>query len=285
MNTSASAEHRGHNNPPEGILPVLPPPIAPEAIKDSILAARAAALETAGEGIPPFDAGRVALYAANVASFCDACGAWKDIKTITSAEQSERLTDFVAGAVELAKKIDASRVDEKKAHDDRGKAVQKAYIPLTDKLDRVIELMKDMQADWLKRENDRIAAEKAEAARIAREKADEAARELAAAEARNDVSGVIDAEAKAAEAKKEVSVAAKPVKASAGSASGGGRTMALRTVKTARIDDLRAVFLFFEKHPDVLETIQRLATAAVRASDYVEGSVPGITLITDQVAA
>lgn len=96
---------------------------------------------------------------------------------------------------------------------------------------------------------------------------------------------MIDAEAKAAEAKKEVSVAAKPVKASAGSASGGGRTMALRTVKTARIDDLRAVFLFFEKHPDVLETIQRLATAAVRASDYVEGSVPGITLITDQVAA
>lgn len=48
--------------------------------------------------------------------------------------------------------------------------MQKAYIPLTDKLDRVIELMKDMQADWLKRENDRIAAEKAEAARIARKR-------------------------------------------------------------------------------------------------------------------
>lgn len=281
MNTPASAEHRAHNMPPDGILPVLPPHIAAEEMRDDILAARAAAKEAAGEDAPPFDAGKIALYSANVSSFCDACGAWKDLGRIETTEQSERLTDFVAGARGLVKKIEDARKAEKKIHDDRGKAVQAAFFPLLTKLERVLDEMKVMQGDWLRREDARIAAEKAEKARIAREEAEAAERALAAAEARNDISGVVDAEAAMKAAEVAQAEAARTVKASAGSATGGGRTMALRKTKFAVITSPRAVFMHFEKHPDVMETLQRLANAAVRAGE----TVPGTEIETKETAA
>lgn len=279
MNTPATAEHRAHNGSPEGILPVLPLPIGADDIKDTIVAAREAAAER--DEVSPFDAGRVALYAANVASFCDACGAWSDLGRIETQEQSERLTDFVAGARGLAKKIEDARKAEKKVHDDRGKAVQAAYSPLLTKLDRVLDLMKNMQGDWLRRENARIEAEKAEAARIAVEEAEAAKQAMTAAAARNDVSGQVDAEQALQEAEKAAAAASRNERARAGSATGGGRTMSLRKAKFAVITNPRAVFMHFEKHPDLLETLQRLANAAVRAGE----SVPGTKVEEKETAA
>lgn len=272
MNTPATAEHRAHNGPPEGILPVLPPSIAADDIKDTIVAAREAAAER--DEVPPFDAGRVALYAANVASFCDACGAWSDLGRIETQDQSERLTDFVAGARGLAKKVEDARKAEKKVHDDRGKAVQAAYSPLLTKLDRVLDLMKNMQADWLRRENARIEAEKAAAARIAAEEAETAKQAMAAAAARNDVSGQVDAEQALEDAEKARAAALRDEKARAGSATGGGRTMSLRKTKFAQIDNIRVVYMHFERHPDVFDTLQRLANAAARAGEHVPGTTP-----------
>lgn len=281
MSTIASPEVRGHNLPPEGILPVLPPAIGAEDIKDSILEARSAAQEKVGDGVTAFDAGKIALYSANVASFCDACGAWKDLGRIETQEQSERLTDFVAGARGLAKKIEDGRKAEKKVHDDRAKAVQSAYSPLLAKLDLVLNMMKEMQGDWLRRENARIEAEKAEAARIAREEAEAAERARIAAEARNDISGIVDAETAAKAAEEKAAEAARETRARAGSATGGGRTMALRKTKFAEIHNPRACFVFFEKHPDLLDTLQRLANAAVRAGE----TVPGVNVIEKETAA
>lgn len=272
--TTETLFDRGHNQPPGGILPVLPPTPSEEALAAEYAKVRAARDEAVNEAAKelPFDEATHFGFMKRVIDFCDAAGAWKDLGEITTAAQAERLTDFVTGARGLLNQVDGTRKAEKKIWDDMAATVQAAYAPLLAKLKAVLESMKKMQEGWLIRENARIAAEKAEAARIAREKLEEAQREAEAAAARNDISGAVDAEAALKAAQKEVKAAEKPVKASAGSASGGGRAMALRTVAYAEIHNWRQVFMHFENEPRVIETLQSLADAEIRAGRDVPGA-------------
>lgn len=271
---------RGHNLPPDGLLPLLPiADPAPERIKEA-RAAIAPDLETL------LDPQALAAFQARVAQFCDAAGAWADIKTINSAPQSERLTDFVTGARQLFKLVDEARKEAKKPHDDRAAAVQKAFAPLLDKLTRVAESMKAMQADWLKREKDRIEAERRAAAEAAEAKRLEAERLAAEAAARSDISGQVDAEAAARAAETELRAASKEVKARAGSATGGGRTMALRTHRSARITNLRAAFAYFQTDQGVIDAITRAANQAIRdGMTDDEATLAGIEIVTKESAA
>jgi len=267
---------RNHNLPPDmAILPTLPLEIGTEAIEKAVMA-----LPETGAP-PPYNTVAHTAFSLRVQAFMDACGKWADIKTINSKEQSERLNDFINGARTLWKKVDEQRVADKKPHDDRGAVVQAAYTPLKDKLTAAADKLKPMAADWLARETARLAAEQAAAKAEADAKA-EAARKLAAeAEARNDVSGEVDAAAQLKEAQKMQAAAGKDLKAKIGSASGAGRTMSFRTVKTAEIHNLNGVYMHFREHPDVIELLQRLATAAVRAG--VEFDPKILTIKTDKV--
>ena len=250
---------RGHNLPPEiDILPALPPEPSQEAV---VLEMSAAA---GSNEPPPFDLAAVTAFKMRVTAFADACGKWRDLGQIQNAEQSAKLTDFVSGARGIAKQIEDKRKSDKKVWDDKAKAVQAAYAPLIDIMDRALDSVKPMQADWLKRENERIAREKAEQERIARDKAAEAERMAAAAAARNDVIGEAEAEAARKEADKALRDAARQVSAKAGSATGGGRAMSLRKVKTAEIHSINGVYMHFREHPAVTELLQRLANEAVR---------------------
>lgn len=269
---------RGHNNPPE-LLPVLPLAIDDEVAKQNV------AGSAATEEDLPYDPVIHESLRLNVTAFCDAAGAWADLKQINSTAQSERLTDFVAGARGLFKKADEARKKAKSIHDARGAAVQKAFTPLLDKLERIAGMMKAMQTDWLQREDARIKAEQRKAQEEADQKRREAEAAAAQAAARNDVSGQVDAEAALKEADDAAKAAARETKAQAGSATGGGRTMALRNQAYARITNPRAVFMHFESHPEVVDVLQRLADRAVRAADYQPGSVPGAERDVRQVAA
>ena len=269
---------RSHNHPPE-ILPVFPPEPTDEAVAAAITPA-----EDGGSADPlPYDAERHAKLRLQSLAFADACGKWRDLKTITTAEQSEKLTDFIAGARGLAKKVEEARKADKKVWDDKAAAVQKAYVGLTDILTRAAESVKPLQADWLRREQERIEAEKAEAKRRADEAAAEAARLAAQAAARNDVVGEAEAEKAAKEAAKLQKAANRDVRAKAGSATGGGRSMSLRTVKTAEIVNQNAVYMHFREHPRVKEVLQSLANEAIRTGfDFPENI---IIVKTEQVAA
>lgn len=256
---------RGHNLPPGiDMLPSLPPEPSAEAVAEAI------ANEPEREEPPPFDAEAVASFKLRVSAFADACGKWRDLKTITSAEQSEKLTDFITGARGVKKQIEEKRKSDKKVWDDKGKAVMAAYTDLTDVMDRAVDSVKPLQADWLRRENERIAAEKAEAARIAAEKQAEAERLAAQAAARNDVAGEAEAAKLLKEAGKQAKAAARPVKASAGSATGAGRTMSIRKTKVAVIHSQNGVYMHFRSHPAVVDLLQRLANEAVRAGEVFE---------------
>lgn len=268
MNDQSGLPPRTHNAPPEPILmPTLPGEATPEQI------ARAQeSIERPSEidGSLPYDPDKHAELAAHVQVFCEAAGKWLDIKTVKSAEQSERLTDFVTGARTLYKRVEDARKAAKKPWDDLGQQVQDAFAPLGAKLDKLGKSMKAMQADWLKREADRIAEEqrqaaiKAEAARI------EAERLAAIAAQNNDISGQVEAEALLKDANKAVKQAAKPVKAQAGSATGGGRTMAMRETKHVRVLNPKLALAYFSEAPELADLLVTLGTRAARAGTLTE---------------
>lgn len=269
---------RGHNLPPEiNLLPVLPPEPAQEEV--------AAALEKAEPPSSPlpYDAAKHAAFKLRVTAFADACGKWRDLKKIDTAEQSGKLTDFVTGARGIEKLIEEQRKTEKKVWDDKGKVVQAAYADLLDVMKRAIDSVKPLQADWLTREAARMAREKAEEKRIADEKAAEAERLAQQAAARNDVMGEAEAERLRKEAEKGQRAAARPVKAKAGSASGGGRAMSLRNVRTAEIHSQNGVYMHFREDQRVIALLQQLANEAVRAG--VEFDPKILTVKIELVAA
>ncbi|HRK67168.1 MAG TPA: hypothetical protein PKY73_06405 [Hyphomonas sp.] len=268
---------RGHNMPPE-LLPVLPPEPAESAVATAVSEIQKEAPEP-----PPYDLARHTAFKLRVTAFADACGKWRDLGVISTAEQSAKLTDFIGGARGLTKQIEDARKSEKGIWDAKANAVQAAYVALIETMTKAAETVKPLQADWLRREQARIDAEKAEAARVAREKADEAARLAAEAAARNDVAGEVEAERLAKEAAKEQKSAARHITAKAGSATGGGRAMALRTVRTAEIHNFNGVYLAFRDDPAVREVLQRLADAAVRAG--VEFDPKVLTVKEEKVAA
>lgn len=282
MNDLSDLPPRSHNNPPE-ILPALPPTKSDEEIAAAFAAAKAEAPQ--GDEPKPYDEAAHHALAMSVMAFCDACGAWKDLKQISTAAQSERLTDFVTGARALFKKVDEQRTSDKSVHDARAAAVQTAYKTLLDKLKRVGEDMKEMQSDWLTRENERIAAAKAEAAAKAAAEREAAEKEAAEAERRNDVSGAVEAEARLKAAEKDAKAAARTTTAKAGSATGGGRSMSLRTVYECEIESINHAFAAFRTAPEVADALVRLANAEVRSQAGEKVAPVGFKLITKQVAA
>lgn len=275
---------RAHNNPPGGILPILPPTEADEA-------ARAASLAKAREGmepseVPAYDLDAWAALAASTRQFLEASLAWNQIDRLESAAQSERLTDFVTGARSLHKKVDEARKAAKAPWDAGGAKVQAAFAPLLDRLDAIGKTMKAKQADWLAREKARIEAEKRKAAEEAAAAKAEAERLARQAAERGDIAGQMDAADALKAAEKAEKSAARPAKIQAGTATGAGRTMALRTQRTAEIRNVRAALMHFQNDPGVLEALQRAANAAIRAGISDEDArLAGFEIIEKQSAA
>ena len=285
MTETDTLPDRGHNNPPGGLLPILPlDPDAEKIAQDfkDFLAKR----EKPMPDNLPYDAQTWFGFHKRVSDFCDAAGAWSDLGKIESEVQAQRLTDFVTGARGLTKQVEDTRKAQKQPHSDRATAVDKAFNPLKDKLDLVAAKMKAIQGDWLTRENARIAKEKAEAERIAAEKLAEAQKAAAEAEARNDISGTVDAEAALKDAEKEVKAAAKPVSAKAGSATGGGKAMSLRDVIEVEVESIGKAILHYRAAPELAALIKTLAASEARAKgfDPKVHKIPGINLIVKQVA-
>jgi len=232
---------------------------------------------------PPYDVAKLEAVKDKARAFSAEAAVWIKKGEVESAEEAEQLNDVVAKGRQLVKGSDDLRKQEKKPHADAGKAVDDAFRVVLDALNRAVNDLKPIAAKWMQAEQ---AKQRAEAERIAREarQAEEEAARLAAQAARsNDAMAAAEAEQAASEAaamQKQADKASKQ-KARVGSATGGGRTMALRTVKTANIENLNLVFRHFSTHPDVRDVLQRLATAAIRKGE----DVPGATKDEQQVAA
>lgn len=234
---------------------------------------------------PPFDPDVLADLARRTDEFMAAS---TDIRRkavpIQSEEHAALLTDHIGGLRGLTKQVDDARKAAKKPHDDAGKAVQEAFLPLLDRIKRALDFMLAEQTVWISKKAEEERKRKAEEERIAREKqaeADRLAREAAA-------SGDFDAEAKAEAARKEAEQlakqAAKPATVNQGSATGAARTIGLVKVREARITNINLLFLHYRDRPEVAEVLLRLANADIRAKDVDDSLIQGIEIIETEKA-
>lgn len=237
---------------------------------------------------PPFDQEQVDKLDSEGVKFLDVAGKWLDKKKLDTEDDASRLGDFITGIKKRRKAIDQARADAKKPHDDAGKAVQAAFLPILGKLDLAVKRVQPLLSDYLAEKERREKAEakrKADEARAAQEEADRLAAQAAA---RNDISGEAEAEEarkRAAEQAKEAERAAKQ-RTNVRSATGGGRTVSYRTYWIATIKNARIAFMEMQEEPEVLEALRKVAERRARAKDFdpTKDTIPGVELTADKRA-
>lgn len=117
--------------------------------------------------------------------------AWCDGAAVADQEQADGLAGILDMLRKASKAADEARKLEAKPFDDGKAEVQARYKPLLTDADRAIDAVKAALATW-QAEQKRIADE---AARIAREAADKAAREAAEARRAADLANLAEREA------------------------------------------------------------------------------------------
>ena len=213
----------------------------------------------AGHNNPPSDV-TFSLHVDDLFSLLSDTLAGGAIDTDAKEEAIDALMDDFRKA---SKDADKERAAEKKPHDDAGKVVQAKWKPITEKADRGVAACKEALTPY------RVAKQRAkdEAARKAREEAEERERQARAAIQQSD-----DLEARFAaeqefEASKKLNVAANKIDRSA---------TGLRTHWEAEITDrMEALRFYLKQQPDeFLALIQRLADTDARGARPAR---PGIT--------
>ena len=249
--------------------------------------------ETAGIGHNsgadlPYDPAAFQPLELRAREIADAGAAWITLPQIETEEQAQKANDFLAQVRKIEKDTDAERKAQKQPHADRGKAVDEAFNGLLEPLSKIAGQVKPKLLAFAEA---RAAGERAEKARLAeeaRKAAEEAERLKAQAEARGDVFGQAEAEAAAKDAEKMAKAAAKETKTQIKSATGGGRTLAARTVWKAEVENMNKAFSFFRDHPKygpaVAELFVRMAEAERRSADGVN-EIPGIDFREERTIA
>ena len=215
-------------------------------------------------------------------SLIAAVNAWKTgVPVIETEEQASKAQDLIDQLRAEWAKLDGVRTEERRPHLEAAQAVQDAFKPLLDAVEICGRLMKPLRDKWLllveERQRKR-AAEAAEAARLAAEKAD-MARGAAEAGLRKPVESqlaLVEAEKKAAEAEIAARQAEKAAPRVAGSL--GGRAVGFTTTWSATIDDIEKVLLHYKDHAKIREALQKLLDADARAF-HERFAVPGATLV------
>lgn len=236
--------------------------------------------------VPLIDPERLAAMEAAVRDWSDAAGEWLDRGPLATEEDAGKVADLMTGARKLAKRIDDARVDIKGPHLAAGRAIDEAFKKLLAPLELVQRRVGDLQTAYLKAKRAADEARKAADERAAAEADRQAKADLAAAQARHDVVGEAEAEAAVAAAQEAAAEAARPVKANVQSASGGGRTVALRTTRRGRITNLSMAFGAVRHDPAVVEAIEAAVNRIIRSKDFDPNTtIPGVEIVIEERAA
>lgn len=196
------------------------------------------------------------------------------IESVTG-ENSGVVKDKIAKAKEIAKEIEEARKAAKEPHLEAGRQIDAAFNPLKDKITDAWSGPSKMLEAWMIAERKRAEEVAREAARLAAEKAErEKAITEFVGEQSEDVAALNTAAAKA----KKLAEEAGRVQ----SASGEGRATGLKTVRTAKVTDAKALVVHYFEHPDVLGAATKLANAAIRAAKGGPISIPGVEVQEEQ---
>lgn len=240
-----------------------------------------------GNNPPPYDADILDDLESTATEFLRVTQQWLGLEKIETEEHAGQITDQIDGLRGLWKKVDVARKAAKKPHDDAGKAVQAAFSPLLTKLKKAADALKPKLADYASEQAKKAEEAKRKAEAEARAQAEAAEKAAKEAETSGDISAQVDAEEAAKAAEKAQADATRKTETGVKSASGAGRTMSLRRIKEVEITNLNLLFMHFRDHSDVRDTLQRIATAAVRSKDYDAATdpIPGITITEREVMA
>jgi hypothetical protein len=175
----------------------------------------------------------------------------------------------------LYKSQEVKRVAEKQPHLDAGKKVDAHYQPILAGIETVGQKLKKAITDFLLAERARLQKEQDEANRIAKEKADAAAKALAEKRAEAEANNQPLPEP---EPEPEPVKAPEPIKVKAGTT---GRATALRTFKSAVIEDYTKALNALADNAEIKALVQTLADRSAR-SDI---ALPGCKIKTEERAS
>ena len=201
-----------------------------------------------------------------------------EIATDGEAEAVARLLDEIRKA---SKDADKARSDEKRPHDEAGKAVQAKWKPLLDRCELATKAAKDALAPWLLQKEAEQRAE-AERKRQEEEAAAQAAAEAARAAVANDLAAQEDAERLIKLADLAHKQASKAEKAKA-HAAGGSRAVGLRSYFTPTLTDpVEALRHYKAARPDALKEF----LLSLAQTDVGNGarSIPGFQILEERKA-
>lgn len=197
-------------------------------------------------------------------------------KGIGDEVAASRVRDLLAELTRRRNTLDEQRKAEKEPHLQAGKAVDAKYKRPLDIYDACKKRVGDLLAGWLRKEQDRIVAERAAADAEARRLTEEARR--AAAESDASTIAAIEAETafrkaeEAAKAAQRLSAARPQVE----SGHGNARRATLRVTRYAKVADFAKAVKTYWAHPDVCAVLERLASADARAG---KASIPGFEIL------
>lgn len=233
---------------------------------------------------PPFvvDESAISPFEERVRDFADAAADWEKAGEVTSEEMATKINDFISGARKLAKEVDTARKDAKEPYLTAGKEIDERFKLLLRPLEIAMEKAKTLLTPYQRRkaeEAERLKAEKeAEAKRLV----DEAKEKAAGAAQRGDAMAIAEAEMMAKRAEEaEREAAGIKTTGAVGSAS-GGRTTALRTYYSARIDKAHIAMAWVLRHHEVamLEFLTAICNRSKRENAGV--SIPGVTFMEEK---
>lgn len=241
---------------------------------------------SATHGAPGHNSAGAAVFEDDVATFLKGWDVWAERPTLDDVT-APRARDFLAGAQQLVKKLDAARREAKLPHERAAKAVDEDFNKPKARLEAVITGIKvkiNAYADALAKAE---AARRAEAARAAQE-----AREAAAAAAMDatnapTASARIDADMQAAELAKTAAAAEKeaarvaPVRIE--SATGLAKGLGVRRRRVCTLKSLPLACAHFKDAPELRDVLERLANAECRAAGIdTDVRIPGFEITTTE---
>lgn len=203
---------------------------------------------------------------------------WLDGAAVENQAQADAIGVIMATARRIKKDADAARADEKRPHDEAGKAVQEKWRPLLTRADNIITAAQKPLTAFLEAEQAR-QREVAEAARI---EALRLQREAHAARQASDgnLAAVEQAEALQKDADRATKVAGRAEKQKTNVA-GMDRAVSLRSRQVVDVTDYRALLEHVMK-TDPAPLKEWLADYARKA---LPSQLPGVAIRTERKAA
>jgi hypothetical protein len=190
------------------------------------------------------------------------------VKTIATQEQSDIASNKVATLRGLKKKAETAHETEKAPHLKAGRDVDAKYNPKIKDAEDALKRLLAAVTVFQNAEKARLQAIADEAARI------ENAKRQAEFERQRDIAAKAAIDAKANElppppVAAPVFVAPEPVKIKSGGAI--GKTVGLRKVKFAVVEDIEKALLALKGHKDMIDMVQTLANRACKAGVPLAG--------------